>query len=232
MDELQSRLSDSFSRKMKEWSDKNLAPPERKDSKSKEDKTKSKKIDKDREKELIKLEKLREKEKHKVERKQQKLEKDRVKLDKDRLRALDREAKIEKMKERLSQSDIAAFKSPILSPLSQYKITADFAKKLHEWELMKGLPHETSAALYLEAKQRGLQLTQQFPSEEAALHQQAGSVDASSGSKLPTPLTLQACYDSPENISPIEKISCHSPSEISLGNESSTTEESYSGIPR
>ncbi|GAB1610682.1 uncharacterized protein LOC115223384 [Argonauta hians] len=38
--------------------------------------------------------------------------------------------------------------STMLAPLTEYKITDEFARKLYEWEEMKGLSHELSAAVF------------------------------------------------------------------------------------
>lgn len=127
--------------------------------KSFKERTKSKKTKEEKERE--KLEKLREREIMRVEREQQKLEKERMRIEKERLKALEREAKIEKMKGRLSQPDMESkLKNPVLSPLTEYKVTADFARKLHEWEILKG--KDTSTAMYLEAQKRSLQFSLEY----------------------------------------------------------------------
>lgn len=127
---------------------------------------KSKKTKEEKEKE--KLEKLREREIMRVEREEQKLEKEKIRIEKERLKALDREAKIEKMKGRLSQPDMESkFKSPVLSPLSEYKVTTDFVRKLHEWEVIKG--KDTSTALYLQAQNRSLQFSQELRNAHSIL---------------------------------------------------------------
>ncbi|GFR86197.1 hypothetical protein ElyMa_002461000 [Elysia marginata] len=93
-----------------------------------------------------------------VEREQLKLEKEKLRLEKERLRALEREAKLEKIKGRLSQTEQeSSFKNPVLGPLAEYKVTADFAHKLHQWELKKGLSHDVSNSIYLEAQKLNVQ---------------------------------------------------------------------------
>jgi hypothetical protein len=151
-----------------------------------------------------------------VEREQHKLEKEKTRIEKERLRALEREARIEKMKDRLSQPDMdskfkspvlaplifsilaslsralslsfsilvfsfsnlccslstrcislplcrssfslsfstldfdmdSKFKSPVLAPLAEYKVTSDFAKKLHQWEMRKGIASFSMVTYY------------------------------------------------------------------------------------
>ena len=49
-------------------------------------------------------------------------------------------------------------KSIIISlPLLEYKVTADFAHKLHLWEMKKGLSHDVSNSIYLEAQKLNVQ---------------------------------------------------------------------------
>ncbi|KAL4239226.1 hypothetical protein ACF0H5_000043 [Mactra antiquata] len=176
--EIQLKLSDSFSRKMEEWERqkyrRQTATQESKDPipqhKSFKERTKSKKTKEEKERE--KLEKLREREIMRVEREQQKLEKERMRIEKERLKALEREAKIEKMKGRLSQPDMESkFKNPVLSPLTDYKVTADFARKLHEWEVLKG--KDTSTAMYLEAQKRSLQFSLEYQNAHTILNNKA-----------------------------------------------------------
>lgn len=168
LEEIQRRMTDSFSRKMLEWeklkyrsslsSQREPSPEiERKGSKGRKDeRQKSKRSREDKEKE--KLEKMREREMQKVEREQLKLEKEKIRLEKERLRALEREAKLEKIKGRLCQTEQdSSFKNPVLGPLAEYKVTADFAHKLHQWELKKGLSHDVSNSIYLEAQKLNVQ---------------------------------------------------------------------------
>ncbi|XP_041363188.1 uncharacterized protein LOC121378891 isoform X5 [Gigantopelta aegis] len=229
VDEIQHRITESFSRKLQEWErrkyrkDPGSPEIERKGTKlRKEDRPKSKKSREEKEKE--KLEKQREREIQKVEREQVKLDKEKMRLEKERLRALEREAKLEKMKGRLSQSDVdTSFKNPILSPLAEYKVTADFAHKLHEWELMKGLSHDISTAIYLEAQKRSLQQGKEelMAKQELSPSQDEGAAAGESKSKKPPPLMLTPYWDSPEDTSPVEKTS-----EVSIGDESSITDGS------
>ncbi|RUS90578.1 hypothetical protein EGW08_001666 [Elysia chlorotica] len=168
LEDMQRYMTESFSKKMQEWerlkyrssqgSQRESSPDmERKGSKSrKDDRQKSKRSREDKEKE--KLEKMREREMQKVEREQLKLEKEKLRLEKERLRALEREAKLEKIKGRLSQTEQdSGFKNPVLGPLAEYKVTADFAHKLHQWELKKGLSHDVSNSIYLEAQKLNVQ---------------------------------------------------------------------------
>ena len=235
VDEIQRKLTDSFSRKMEEWEKQkyrrqNSQPSDQKDVAQKssfKDRPKSKKTKEEKEKE--KMEKLREREVLRVEREQQKLEKERMRIEKERLKALEREAKIEKMKGRLSQPDMETkFKNPILSPLTEYKVTADFARKLHEWEVMKG--KEMSTAMYLEAQKRSLQFSMEYQNATNMLSKNGGQEVTTTDTddqpmrktssesddlfvmeeqeKMPTPplkkgekpapLTLIPYYDSPE----------------------------------
>jgi len=163
--EMQRKLTDTFSRKMEEWEKQKSTrarstPAESKNiPQGKPQRQKSKKTKEEKERE--KNEKLREREMLRVEREQQKLEKERTRIEKERIKALEREAKIEKMKGRLSQPDIESkLKNPILGPLTDYKVTADFARKLHEWEIKK--EKEVSTAMYYEAQKRSLQFSQEY----------------------------------------------------------------------
>ena len=174
IEEIQKSLSDSFSRKMEEWerqkyrrqgsqsyeihegSQKSYKPERQKSKKTKEEKEKEK------------MERIREREILRVSREEQKLEKERMRIEKERLKALEREAKIEKMKDRLSQPDMEAkLKNPILSPFTEYKVTSDFARKLHEWEVKKG--KDVSTAMYLEARKRSLQFALEYQNASTIL---------------------------------------------------------------
>ena len=191
IEEIQKSLTESFARKMEEWerqkyrrqgsqtyegrdgSQKSYKPDRQKSKKSKE------------EKEREKLEKQREREILRVSREEQKLEKERLRIEKERLRALEREAKIEKMKGRLSQPDMdVKLKNPILSPLTEYKVTSDFARKLHEWEVIKG--KDISTAMYLEARKRSLQFALEYQNASTMLRkngeeEESEEVDTESG---------------------------------------------------
>ena len=150
------RRQNSQSYDGRDSSQKNYKPERQKSKKTKEEKEKEK------------MEKMREREIMRVEREEQKLEKERIRIEKERLKALEREAKIEKMKDRLSQPDMdAKLKNPILSPLTEYKVTTDFAKKLHEWEVMKG--KDISTALYLEARKRSQQFALEYQNASTML---------------------------------------------------------------
>ncbi|XP_060559676.1 uncharacterized protein LOC132719793 isoform X3 [Ruditapes philippinarum] len=232
--EIQLKLSDSFSRKMEEWERqkyrRQTTHAEDKDLQQKpsfKERPKSKKTKEEKERE--KLGKMREREIMRVEREQQKLEKERMRIEKERLKALEREAKIEKMKGRLSQPDMEAnLKNPVLSPLSEYKVTTDFARKLHEWEVLKG--KETSTSMYLEAQKRNLQFHREYrnahsilrrstddlqtttdtdeppirktssESDEMFLMEESEKEDSAVKVKgqKPPPLSLIPCFDSPE----------------------------------
>ncbi|ESO85808.1 hypothetical protein LOTGIDRAFT_167787 [Lottia gigantea] len=254
VDDLQRRITESFSRKLQEWerikyrrdTKEGEKSPEiqRKESKiRREDRAKSKKSREEREKE--KMDKLREREMQKVEREQVKLDKEKMRLEKDRLRALEREAKLEKMKGRLSQTDSdPMFKNPVLSPLAEYKVTADFAHKLHEWEVRKGLSHDISTAIYLEAQKRSIQQVREgllelpvpqpkhersksdsdvpLPIPDAGISPvPVPETSISDDGRKPPPLTLQPYWGTPEP-SPIEKTS-----ELSYGDDNtSVTEDS------
>lgn len=211
--------TDSFNRRMEEWerlrymrkSTKEGSPTlGRKDSafKSgirKDERQKSRKSKEEKDKE--KLERLRKSELQRVEREQLKLEKDRIKLEMERLKALNREAKIEKMKGRLSQPGLdGKLKNPVSSPLGDYKVTTDFARRLHEWELIKG-SGSSQQTTYLDSHQRSLE--QSFQTDSSLKKE---SFDEGVSSEEPTifkvkgqrppPLTLQPCPDSPEEVSP------------------------------
>ena len=191
IEEIQKSLTESFARKMEEWERQKYR---RQGSQSydsrdgsqkshKPDRQKSKKTKEEKEKE--KLEKQREREILRVSREEQKLEKERFRIEKERLRALEREAKIEKMKGRLSQPDMdVKLKNPILSPLTEYKVTSDFARKLHEWEVMKG--KDISTAMYLEARKRSLQFALEYQNASTMLRkngeeEESEDVDTESG---------------------------------------------------
>ncbi|XP_076073735.1 uncharacterized protein LOC143045245 isoform X3 [Mytilus galloprovincialis] len=212
VDDMQKKLSDSFSRKMEEWErrkyrkDGTSPTLDRKDSggrlMKKEDRQKSRKskIEKDREK----LGKMRGREMRRVEIEQQKLEKEKMKIEKERLRALEREARIEKMKGRLSQPDMdAKVKSPILAPLAEYKVTTDFARKLHEWEMRKGIS-SVSMATYYESQLRHADHLQQadYSGQKDSDDELAWNEPKTVKGQKPPPLTLQPCLDSPEETSP------------------------------
>lgn len=214
IEEIQKKLTDSFSRKMEEWEKQKYKPREgspglvRKDSGGKsivrkEERQKSRKMKDGK----GKLERQRERELQRVEKEQQKLEKEKMRLEKERLKALEREARIEKMKGRLSQSDMdTKFKNPVLSPLAEYKVTSDFAKKLHQWELRKG-SGSVSMATYLETQQKSLG---QSPSPDSSTKKETFTVEEEpqaptrklSRGQKPPPLTLMPCSDSPDEVSP------------------------------
>lgn len=210
VEDMQKKLTDSFSRKMEEWERRKYrreSPTlDRKDSggksAKKDDRPKTRgksKVEKDKEK----LDKMRGREMRRVEIEQQKLEKDKIRIEKERLKALEREARLEKLKGRLSQPEMESkFKSPILAPLAEYKVTSDFAKKLHEWEMRKGIT-SVSMATYYES-----QLRQTDQGQQAEYSGQKDSDDEVwnepkqvKGQK-PPPLILQPCFDSPEEASP------------------------------
>lgn len=228
--EMQRKLTDSFTRKMEEWERQKFrragsTPADAKDiPQVKPQRQKSKKTKEEKERE--KMEKMREREILRVEREQQKLEKERMRIEKERLKALEREAKIEKMKGRLSQPDMESkLKNPVLGPLTEYKVTADFARKLHEWEVMKG--KEGSTAMYFEAQKRSLQFSQEYQNATNILSKAEGGAETTdtdepqmrktssesddifvmddadpivgkvNGDK-PAPLSLMPCFDSPE----------------------------------
>lgn len=239
---MQRKLTESFSRKLEEWERKKYRKEgspssDRKDSTTrsiirKEDRQKSKKSKGEKERE--KVARMRERELQRVEREQQKLEKERIRLEKERLKALEREARIEKMKGRLSQAEIETFKSPVLSPLAECKVTSEFARKLHEWEIMKGMPYPSSASMYLEAHHRSLEKAKEYQVAETSVstRRDNGELEESfteeghqkkrKGVK-PPPLTLQQCLDSPEDTSPMDRMS-----DISFGDDTTATNESIS----
>ncbi|KAI8796512.1 microtubule-associated protein futsch, partial [Biomphalaria glabrata] len=231
VEEIQMRITDSFSRKMQEWERMKYKSPaapardtspemERKLSKArKEERQKSKRSREEKEKE--KWERQRERDIQKVEREQQKLEKEKVRIEKERLRTLEREAKLEKLKGRLSQSEAdSSCKSPTLTSLAEYKVTADFARKLHEWELRKGLSHDVSNSIFREAQELSLKLSEEDSEDQAEKGGPRGVPRAEGGRKgvPPPPLTLQPYWDSPEDTSPVERLS-----EVSLGDEETCT---------
>lgn len=212
VEDMQKKLTDSFSRKMEEWERrkyrKESASPtlDRKDSTGrlikKEDRQKSRKskVEKDKEK----LERQRGREMQRVEREEHKLEKEKIRIEKERLRALEREARIEKMKGRLSQPDMdSKFKSPVLAPLAEYKVTSDFAKKLHQWEMRKGIA-SFSMATYYESHLRQADYLHQGdePGQKDSDDELARNESKKIKGQKPPPLTLQPCSDSPEETSP------------------------------
>lgn len=254
---MQRKLTDSFTRKMEEWEKQKFrragsTPADIKDiPQVKPQRQKSKKTKEEKERE--KMEKLREREILRVEREQQKLEKERMRIEKERLKALEREAKIEKMKGRLSQPDMESkLKNPVLGPLTEYKVTADFARKLHEWEVMKG--KEGSTAMYFEAQKRSLQFSREYhnahnifsaekseeqiettESDEPQMRktssesddiffvmEDTGPVEGKVNGRKPPPLTIVPCFDSPEEQSPGAPISDDS----SLDDHTTETTES------
>ncbi|CAE1241997.1 unnamed protein product [Acanthosepion pharaonis] len=128
----------------------------------------------------------------------------------------------------------------IQRPLADYKITDEFAHKLYEWERMKGLSHELSAALYREVKKRGLQgdppprastssTTPAIPTMAAAAAATATPADTPGQEKehkqKPSPLNLTPSWDSPDEASPVDRCFPHSSSDTSM-DESATTESS------
>ncbi|OWF44945.1 uncharacterized protein LOC110457666 isoform X2 [Mizuhopecten yessoensis] len=222
VEELQQKLTESFSKKLEEWErikyrkDSASPPLDNKDATKvssqihKDDRLGSRKVkaDKDR----SKLERRRERELQRVEREQQKLERDRIRIEKERLKALEREARIEKMKGRLSQPDLEAkLNSPIYSPLGEYKVTTEFARKLYEWEQRR----EGASSASLE-QQRICEL----PGDKSKGDSEGEEHRLAKGQK-PPPLTLQPCFDSPEEASPGDKSS-----EASFGDDTSLTVES------
>lgn len=225
VEELQRKLTESFSKKMEEWErlkyrkDSASPPLDTKDTANitgqghKEERQGSRKIKSD--KDRGKLERRRERELQRVEREQQKLERDRIRIEKERLKALEREARIEKMKGRLSQPDLEAkMNSPIFSPLGEYKVTTEFARKLYEWEQRREGVSPASLATYLEL-QRGSEHSGTLKGECEGEEQKLAK------GQIPPPLNLQACFDSPEEASPRDKSS-----EASFGDDTSLTVES------
>ncbi|XP_064609277.1 uncharacterized protein LOC135473334 isoform X2 [Liolophura sinensis] len=180
VDEIQRSLTESFHRKLQEWEKmkyrRDHSPMmERKSTSSAKKKEERKPKKSKSEKEKEKQDRLREREIHRVEKEVQKLEREKIRLEKERLRALEKEAKIEKMKGRLSQADIETkIKNPILGPLSEYKVTTEFARKLHEWEVRKGMSQEASTSLYLEIQKRSLELADEMYHGEAPKHSRPG----------------------------------------------------------
>ncbi|KAK3601782.1 hypothetical protein CHS0354_041697 [Potamilus streckersoni] len=179
VEEMQRKLTDSFSRKMQDWERRKYRRDTAQSIETKEssshvtrDRQKSKKSKEEKERE--KLEKMRERELQRVEREEHKLEKERIRIEKERLKALEREAKIEKMKGRLSQPDMESkYKNPILSPLTEYKVTSDFARKLHEWEMRRG--RALSTAMYIEAQQRSQQFAKEYRNAASILKMDNGA---------------------------------------------------------
>ncbi|XP_060068649.1 uncharacterized protein LOC132548771 isoform X2 [Ylistrum balloti] len=222
VEELQQKLTESFSKKLEEWErikyrkDSASPPLDTKDATKvtgqvhKEDRLGSRKVkaDKDR----SKLERRRERELQRVEREQQKLERDRIRIEKERLKALEREARIEKMKGRLSQPDLEAkLNSPIYSPLGEHKVTTEFARKLYEWEQRREGVSTATVEQQRSCEHPGDKNKGESEGEEPRL---------AKGQK-PPPLTLQPCFDSPEEASPGDKSS-----EASFGDDTSLTVES------
>ncbi|XP_033755867.1 LOW QUALITY PROTEIN: uncharacterized protein LOC117338615 [Pecten maximus] len=221
VEELQQKLTESFSKKLEEWErikyrkDSASPPLDTKDATKvigqvhKDDRHGSRKVkaDKDR----SKLERRREREIQRVEREQQKLERDRIRIEKERLKALEREARIEKMKGRLSQPDLEAkLNSPIYSPLGEHKVTTEFARKLYEWE------QKREGVLSVSVEQRSCE----HQGDKSRGEGEGDEQRLPKGQK-PPPLTLQPCFDSPEEASPGDKSS-----EASFGDDTSITVES------
>ncbi|KAJ8305411.1 hypothetical protein KUTeg_015956 [Tegillarca granosa] len=239
--------TESFTRRMEEWeklrymrkSTKEGSPPlGRKDSalKSgirKDERQKSRKSKEEKDKE--KLERLRKSELQRVEREQLKLEKDRIKLEMERLKALNREAKIEKMKGRLSQPGLdGKLKNPVSSPLGDYKVTTDFARRLHEWELIKG-SGSSQHATYLDSHQRSLE--QSFQTDSSLKKESFDEGVSTEGPAIfkvkgqrPPPLTLQPCPDSPEEVSPVCRSSDASSIEGTEDDEDDMTSVTTEGL--
>eukprot|EP00106_Octopus_bimaculoides_P002548 XP_014769990.1 PREDICTED: uncharacterized protein LOC106869011 [Octopus bimaculoides] len=148
VDELQRNLTESFSRKIQEWESikyrKEGSPllssssRSRKEGKSKLKKSKSEK-EKDKEKEKSsKSEKSKGKD-------GEKCKKGSVSAEKGRQRRSTSKSE----KEQAGQLDFdPKLAGTMLGPLAEYKITDEFAHKLYEWEEMKGLSHELSAAVF------------------------------------------------------------------------------------
>lgn len=224
VEELQRRISDSFSRKLTEWERRKYRRPttpdmERKGSRGRKDKDDRSRIKKSREdKERERQEKAREREMQKVEREQVKLEKEKNRIEKERMRAMEREAKLERMKGRLTLPEQEpgpgpiSFSPPPASPApAQLKVSADFARKLQEWEVMKGMAGQEVGATHGSAV---------APPEPQFTVTPPGP--AAGEMQRPPPLMLQPCFDSPEERSPIDKAS-----DVSYGDDStSVTEES------
>lgn len=205
LEDIQRKLTDSFNRKLEEWErikyrKESTSPTfDRKDSSSK-----SLYIKKDPASRKLKIEKgkserRRERDLQRVEREQHKLEKERIRIEKERLKTLEREVRIERMKGRLSQSDVdSKQRSPVLSPLEHYKVTTDFAKKLYEWESKKGIS-SLSMASYLETQHK--QMDHLYHTEGFRKDGDMNKSKLEKGQR-PPPLTLQPCFDSPEEVSP------------------------------
>ncbi|XP_070185461.1 pneumococcal serine-rich repeat protein-like isoform X2 [Littorina saxatilis] len=241
VEELQRRISESFSRKLTEWERRKFRRPttpemeqKNRSRKEKEEKSRSKKSRE--EKERDRLEKAREREMQKVEREQVKLEKEKVRIEKERQRAMEKQAKLERMKGRLSQADseppsspsspTPSSPTPAQDALAQYKVTADFKKKLHEWEQMKGPLAIPESGLSSDAGTPSPQPTTAPPSfslgpTHDGTHQ--GQEGDRRKDSRPPPLTLHPCLpESPEDRSPVEKTS-----DVSYGDDNtSVTDES------
>ncbi|XP_074648305.1 uncharacterized protein LOC141903855 isoform X2 [Tubulanus polymorphus] len=148
VEEMQKKLSDSFSRKLQEWekirSRTDTSPTEKKETLKKD--TWRNKSDRksagDREKQRM------EKELAKVEREQQKLEEKRQRLERERDRTLKKEEKLERKREQLEVMVIDGipshrkFKYVNVGEYEIQGISEEFAKKLHEWEILKGQKKE------------------------------------------------------------------------------------------
>ncbi|XP_076459365.1 uncharacterized protein LOC143292725 isoform X2 [Babylonia areolata] len=244
VEELQRGISESFSRKLTEWERRKYRRPttpemEHKGSssrgrkekeKEKEERSRSKKSREEKERE--RQEKLREREMQKVEKEQVKLEKEKVRIEKERQRAMERQAKLERMKGRLSQADTEAASSPppgaVPAPTSaqdtmtaQYKVTADFKRKLDEW-------HQMKTSLTLPPDPAGTSSDGGTPSPQPAPSASPPPFGGGGGGGggvegRPPPLSLQPYYpDTPEERSPVDKAS-----DVSYGDDStSVTEES------
>ena len=161
---------------------------------------------------------------------QVKLEKEKIRIEKERLRAMERQAKLERMKGRLSQAETDTSSSPAPPPGSpslgarlaqdasaQHKVTADFKKKLHEWEQMKGSLTVPDPGTSSEGATPSPQPTTSPPLFTL------GPAQGREGQERPPPLSLQPYFpDSPEERSPVDK-----GSDVSYGDDStSVTEES------
>ncbi|KAL8563198.1 hypothetical protein ACOMHN_057813 [Nucella lapillus] len=208
-----------------------------------------------------------------------KLEKEKVRIEKERQRAMERQAKLERMKGRLSQADTDAASpssstqllppvsgspppagggggpapppGPLPAPaaaqdMSQYKVTADFKRKLEEWEQMKTslpLPDPTTSTSTPSPSPEVLTPSPQpstsppvFTLEPSTTITTTAMMTTGLGERpstggeeggvvggKPPPLTLQPySLDTPEERSPVDKAS-----DVSYGDDStSVTEES------
>ncbi|XP_036368366.1 uncharacterized protein LOC115223384 isoform X2 [Octopus sinensis] len=152
VDELQRNLTESFSRKIQEWESikyrKEGSPLLSSSSRSrKEGKYKLKKSKSEKEKD-----KEKEKEKEKSSKSEKSKGKDGEKSKKGSVSAekgRQRRSTSKSEKEQAGQLDFdPKLAGTMLGPLAEYKITDEFAHKLYEWEEMKGLSHELSAAVF------------------------------------------------------------------------------------